>query len=79
MSDFEDRINHEVYRYAVGKQLFCPVTNAVLDVRTAVVVESANGEHIITVVSPEGWAERGPALLSKFPTLHIIELGKATT
>jgi hypothetical protein len=77
MSDYmRDKLNEEVYRHAIGKLIFCPVTGRVLDIRTAVVVESSDGERIITIVSPEGWTERGEAVLAKAPNLRVTELGK---
>lgn len=77
MADFmRDMVTTELYRFAIGKQMFCPVTGAVLDIRTAVIVESSDGERIITIVSPEGWEERREAVLTKSPNLRVTELGK---
>jgi hypothetical protein len=76
MADLQTTVAREIFKAAIAVQMFCPITKVALDIRTAVVIESSDGERIITVVSPEGWKERGPAVLAKAPNVRVTELGK---
>jgi len=71
MGYLEDKVSMELRRGAVARAIFCPVNGAVLDVRTAVMVESANGLRLLAVMSPEGWALRGDAILSAMPDVIV--------
>lgn len=59
MNPLETRVDLEIRRHAVGNAITCSVTGAVLDVRTAVLVET-NGKTM-GVLSPEGWRQRRDA------------------
>lgn len=76
MTDLTDRLEHEMYAWLVGKYMTCPATGKVLDVRTAVVVEEADGIKTLGVFSPEGWAEIKDRVLAQLPTCRIVINGK---
>jgi hypothetical protein len=56
--DMEDRVRREVRKFAVQRQIQCPVNGRILDVRTAVHITSANDGRTLAIVSPEGWRTR---------------------
>jgi len=61
------KLSREMLRYAIGRVMTCPVTGAVLDVRSAVLVESADGTRLIACVSAEGWRQHGAGVLAIVP------------
>lgn len=63
MPDLETRVKREVLRAAVARQITCPITGEVLDVRTAVMVENSAGTATLGVVSATAWEEIGAAVL----------------
>lgn len=56
--DMAQKLTNAVYAGFVGHQMTCPVTGAVLDFRTAVVVENVETDRVIMVLSPEAWEQR---------------------
>ena len=50
----EDIVRGQMVAYLVGRVITCPVTGAVLDIRTAVAFTDADGDPAY-VVSPEAW------------------------
>jgi hypothetical protein len=44
MSYIEDKVNLELRKFAVSKQVFCPVTETILHARTVVIVEIRRGQ-----------------------------------
>lgn len=51
---------------AAGRAIFCPVTDEVLDYRSCVVITcEGNGNSVVSVVSPAGWADAGPSLVER--------------
>lgn len=61
------KLSREVLCHAIGKVWTCPVTGEVLDARSAVLVESADGSRVLAVVSAEGWRQRGAGLFGIVP------------
>lgn len=57
-----ERVQLEIRRAAVARDIFCPVTGGVMDVRTAVLIESVAHGTTLACLSPEGWRTRREAL-----------------
>lgn len=74
MDDITERIQFNMYRDIVGRQMFCSVSGAVLDIRTAVVIERADGKTI-AIVDPEVWATTHGAVRAVMITSRIIIAG----
>ena len=68
----------EYRRFVVGKQMFCPNTQRVLDYRTAVIIENSAGDRLIGVVSPEAWRKVGAEFLAKFPDVILKNAPKGS-
>lgn len=65
-----DAVVRNMVLYKVQRDITCPVTGQVLDVRTCVaLVGGPDNDDVLAVVSPDGWAQRGQALREKFPHL----------
>lgn len=58
----DERVQREIRKAAVQRQIFCEVTNNVLDERTAVLIESERHGQTLAILSPEGWKLRREAL-----------------
>lgn len=54
---FDMEVQH--MKFMVGKQMFCPITNQVLDYRTATFVEPKVGATAVysSLVTPDKWDE----------------------
>lgn len=74
--EFGELIEHKMYAYLVGKQMFCPMTGKVLDIRTAVVLEHPEGRRTLAIVSPEAWAEKEAAVRETLPDVVVVIDGK---
>jgi hypothetical protein len=48
-------LNQELLRYAVSRAILCPLTGAVLDVRTAVLVDATDHGGAMAVVAGDAW------------------------
>lgn len=68
--DLAAKVELETRRYAVARQITCPVTGEVLDVRTAVLVECNEGRTSFAL-SREGWRRRKDALRERIPDLVV--------
>lgn len=73
--DLQEHLNQQLYAGIVGRVMTCRATGAVLDVRTAVVIEDAD-ERVQAVLSPEGWARVKDAVTARVPNLRIVINGK---
>jgi hypothetical protein len=71
MDDAESRASWEIRRAAVARAIFCPVTGQVLDVRTAVLLESARRRRVLAVLSPQGWALREEVVRAALPDVVV--------
>lgn len=58
----DERVRYEIRKAAVQREIFCPVTKSVLDVRSAVLIESVTHGNTLAILSPEGWRVRREAL-----------------
>lgn len=47
LKGFEQKAINEVIKYAVSRQMFCPVTSKVLDCRSAIFAEYYEGEKVV--------------------------------
>jgi hypothetical protein len=74
--DFAEQIEHRMYAQMVGRQMFCPIGGQVLDIRTAVVLEEADGIKTIGIFSPETWEKIKVAALQAVPSARIVIDGK---
>jgi len=74
--DFAEQIEHNMYAWMVGQQMFCPYGGQVLDVRTAVVVEEADGIKTLGIFSPQTWAEVKGIVLGKIPDARVVIDGR---
>lgn len=55
-----DAVVRNMIHYKVCRDIFCPVTGQVLDVRTVVsVVGGPDGDDVLVVMSPDAWRELG--------------------
>ncbi len=70
--DLRDKLEHDLYAWLVGKAMFCPYGGQVLDIRTAVVVEEADGIKTLGIFSPETWAVIKDRVLATVPTARIV-------
>ena len=59
MTDLEIILRNEMVKYLVQKTILCPGTGEVLDVRTCVILNDADGDPV-AVLSPTGWARITP-------------------
>lgn len=76
--NMQEYVTHQVYAHIVGRAMTCPATGAVLDVRTAVVVEDAQ-EKVLGVLSPEGWEQIKDGVKAKVPNLRTVINGEVQT
>ena len=60
MNDLEEILRTEMVKYLVQKTIFCSGTGQLLDVRTCIVLNDADGDPA-AVLSPAGWANVTPA------------------
>jgi hypothetical protein len=74
--DFAEQIEHNMYAHMVGRQIFCPMAKQVLDIKTAVVVEEADGIKTLAILSPEGWERVRREVLAIVPDARIVINGK---
>ncbi len=51
----EELARREIRRYAVARAITCPVTGQVMNVKNAVLIESATSGQTLAVLSPAGW------------------------
>jgi hypothetical protein len=56
MDDLETLLRKQMVGYLVSNTMLCPISGALLDVRTCVVLVDADGDPA-RVFSPEGWAK----------------------
>jgi len=77
MSYRQDMVAWQVRRAAVARAIFCPVTGQVLDVRTAVLLGSGDGQRVLAVLSPEGWAQRAGAVRAAMPDAVVTSAKEA--
>lgn len=54
--DLQQYMKKELLRYAIGRQITCPIKGVVLDVREAVLVETDSG-RTIAVICREAFTE----------------------
>lgn len=54
MTNIEDAVRKQLVAFIVQRQIFCPITNAVLDVRTCKWLVDKNGDPAY-VMSPEAY------------------------
>lgn len=66
------KLSREMLRYAISRVMTCPATGAVLDIRSAVLVESADGTRLIACVSAEGWRTHGAGVLAIVPDAVVM-------
>lgn len=76
MSDLQEHVQRELLRYALQRTITCPITGAVLDVRTAVMVENSAGTAVLGVVSPEAWKQVKDNVLRSDPNVIVTEGSK---
>lgn len=69
--NLRETVEFEERRWLVGRQITCP-SGRVLDVRTAVVLETAEGKHL-GVLSPEAWASIRETFLVENPGTVVKE------
>lgn len=76
MSTITEYVDREVVRCLVQREITCPRTGDVLDVRTCVVLRDSDGDPV-AVVSQDGWAaivnDGGDAILKKTHGLTVDE------
>lgn len=73
MNELQRHVQRETLRWIVGRTITCPITGAVLDVRTAVMVENSAGTKVLGVVSTEGWDQIGEGVLKTDPTVVVTK------
>lgn len=62
----ERHLQRQMIKYAVQMRMMCPLTGVVLDQRTAVAIETAEGKFL-GVVAPEAWVDVEPTVRAKMP------------
>lgn len=62
--NIEEKMRKEMVRYLVQREIFCPYTGHLLDIRTCVVLVDKDGDPEI-VMAPEAWEviEKSPQTL----------------
>lgn len=78
----EQIASRELLRMMVAREVFCPISGALLDNRTAVLVEAADdaGNEQTAIMAPEVYAKKAPevaAMARKFGLALTITEGAA--
>lgn len=71
---FRVRTTRELVKYRVQRNIFCPITGKVLDIRTAVALfapEDGGGFVLKTVLHPDAWPIVKGNALKNFPTWYV--------
>lgn len=77
MTALSDELEVRLWAHLIGRQMACPVTGQLLDVRTAVCVEAADGVTTLGIFSPQGWEQTARQLMAdKAPDARIIVHGQ---
>lgn len=75
-TDIQQEVDRQMVRYIVQRNIFCPVTGAVLDVRTCKWFVDADGDPAY-VLSPEAYdaAVSEPEIMSALATKGLFPKG----
>jgi hypothetical protein len=75
-----DAVVRNMITFRVQKDIFCPVTGQVLDIRTCVaVVGGPDNDDVLAVVSPEGWQQKGDKVREAKPDITVWIGGQEQT
>jgi len=72
VNPFTARMQRELIRYYIMRQIFCVVTNAILDIDTCVTVfDPEDDADLIVCVSPEGWDAIAESVMGRHPEFVV--------
>jgi hypothetical protein len=55
----QSRVLRECVKGKVQREITCTITGQVLDVRTVVAILDPSADHVVMILSPDGWRQAG--------------------